>query len=156
MVKSGEREEREERELIINVNNQQRIINSLNLQVYIHKSLAFPPTDESIKMLKDADTSAKRDGWSFSHFVAVAIQEYLNHHPLPNPQSQIDRMLEVGMPHKAATQCCVQNCHGKAKFLLRLKDFEGKQEEFLVCDGHKNWRHQRFRFIISHRPLEKG
>lgn len=68
MSGSGERE-REERELIINVNNQQKLINNPNFQVYIHKSLAFPPTDESIKMLKDADTTAKRDGWSFSHFV---------------------------------------------------------------------------------------
>ena len=149
----GERKEKRERELIINVNNQQRTINDLNLQIYIHKSLAFPPTEESIKMLKDADVSAKRDGWSFSHFVAVAIQEYLNHHPLPNPQSQIDRMLEVEMPHKPVTQCCVQGCRGKAKSLLTLKDFNGKTEQFQVCLNHKLWKHPKFRFLVSFREI---
>lgn len=124
---------------------------------WIPKTVTFrADSPEETELLKQLEQRMQIDGYGFTRLSLEAYREYMQRHPLPNPQSQIDRMLEVQMPHKPTTQCCVQNCRGKAKFLLRLKDFEGKQQEFLVCEGHKNWRHQRFRFIISYRALEKG
>jgi len=149
------REEEEEREeLIINVNNQLPK-NSLSKQTYIHKSLAFPNRDDIVALLQDLDVIAKRDGWSFSHLATVAFQEFRQHHPLPNPQAQIDRMLDIQMPHKSVSQCCVGVCKRKAIQLLTLKNFEGKTQQFQVCEGHKNWRHPKYKFLLNYREMHK-
>jgi hypothetical protein len=100
------------------------------------------------------DKRARLDGWSFNKLAYDAFKEYLVRHPLPNPQAQLDRMLEVGMPHKPIATCCVGNCRRKAHYTLRLKSFEGKQQLFQVCEFHKNWRHPQFRFLISYRKYE--
>ena len=158
MAELGERERRErreEREREETSTYYNKLINN-SQKTYLIKSFSFPNIPDITVMFDHFEQVARMEGVNKSQLYIRAMQEFLQRHPLPNPQSQIDRMLEVQMPHKPANQCCVQNCRGKAKFLLRLKDFEGKQEEFLVCEGHKNWRHQRFRFIISYRPLVKG
>jgi hypothetical protein len=117
---------------------------------WIPKTVTFrADSHEETELLKQLEMRMQIDAWSFTKLSLEAYKEYMMHHPLPNPQSQIDRMLEVGIPHKPTSQCCVPNCKGKARFLLRLKDFEGKQEQFQVCFQHQNWRHARFRFLIS-------
>jgi hypothetical protein len=106
-------------------------------------------------MFDHFDQVARMEGINKSQLYIRAMQEFLQRHPLPNPQSQIDRMLRVEMPHKPVTQCCVSNCRGKAKFLLTLKDFSGKTEQFQVCENHKLWKHPKFRFLVSFREIRR-
>ena len=122
-------------------------------KTYFNKSFCFPNTQEVRELFKDLDAIGQRDGWTKSHTFLTALKEYVEHHPLPNPQAQIDRMLEVQMPHKPVHQCCVGSCRRKAEFLETLKDFEGKTERFQVCSIHKNWRHPRFKFLVNYRQI---
>jgi hypothetical protein len=116
---------------------------------WIIKSVSFERSEVVTKLLDDVQKRMQIDGWGFSRIVYEALAEYLQHHPLPNPQSQIDRMLMVGMPHKATNQCCVVGCRGKVRMVLQLKNYEGKTEAFPVCLNHEGWRHKEFRFLVG-------
>ena len=32
---------------------------------------------------------------------------------------------------------------------------ENKTEQFQVCEGHKNWRHLQYRFLLGYREMHK-
>jgi hypothetical protein len=99
------------------------------------------------------DERAQLDGWSFNTLALNAFIEYMQHHPIPNPQAELPRMLELRMPHKPISQCCVPGCRGKAKFLNTLRNYNGKKEKFQVCTAHRHWRHPEYRFLISSREM---
>ena len=127
---------------------------SLNNQhSYFVKSFSFPNTPEMHQAFETLDKIARREGAKKSQLYTRVIFEFLQRHPLPNPQAQIDRMLEIKIPLKPTTQCCVSTCHRKTKWILRLQNKAGKVQEFQVCDGHKRWLHQDFRLLVSYREL---
>lgn len=146
------RERREEREREETSTYYNKLINNSD-KTYLIKSFSFPNTPAIKEMFEHFAEIARREGANKSQLYLRVLQEFLLRHPLPNPQSQIDRMLQVQIPHKPVTQCCVQGCRGKAKFLLTLKDFSGKTEQFQVCLNHKLWKHPKFRFLVSFREL---
>ena len=87
----------------------------------------------------------EKDG--FSSAVIRAMEEYIQHHPIQNPQPTLDRSFNTELPAKPQSCCCVPTCNRKAKFILTLADYQGKSEKFPVCQQHKHWKHERFRFL---------
>jgi hypothetical protein len=53
---------------------------------YIIKTVALSDNEDTIKFLEKLTIRAKIDGLSFSKLVGIALNEYLQHHPVPNPQ----------------------------------------------------------------------
>jgi hypothetical protein len=93
--------------------------------------------------------------WDFSYAVNLAIKEFVERHCVPNPQMTLDRGLELGLPAKAHDVCCVPGCKRKAKYILRLGNYNGKVESFQVCEGHKEWRHRDYRFLMNFKQLDE-
>lgn len=155
-----ERREEKRRELLnkLLINRETSVLNTVINTERIIKTISF--RREHFQLLRNFTDKAKlersnfqaKDG--FSELAIKAFTEYMQHHPLPNPQLTLERSLNLGMPAKKSSQCCVSNCQGKARFRLILKDFEGKREVFHVCETHKKWKHKRFRFIESIKKLE--
>jgi len=95
-----------------------------------------------------------RENKSQSEMIVIAVKEFVKKHSIPNPQAQLDRLLQIQMPHKPSWQCCVENCHTKALFHLFLKNFEGKTECFPVCWRHRRWKHPQFRWLVGRKKLK--
>jgi len=153
----GERKKESEKELLNNIIKEQ-LFNNQPRGSFIIKSIAFLNTPQNIRFIEDLKTRARIDGWSFTRLAIEAFKEYLEKHPVPNPQTQLNRF-ETNMPAKPSWQCFVPNCRAKVKYKLELKNFEGKNDYFLVCEKHKKWRHPEFRFLIDCREVwlkEKG
>ena len=96
---------------------------------------------------------SEREDPNFTCTIMKAIREYVRAHHIPNPQSTLPRSLELGLKAKSKHVCCVGDCRGKARFLLTLRNFEGKQEQFQVCRAHKRWRHPHFKAVIRVSPI---
>ncbi|MEM1590322.1 MAG: hypothetical protein QW175_07880 [Candidatus Bathyarchaeia archaeon] len=96
---------------------------------------------------------AEREKWDFSFAVMQAIREYVERHCVPNPQVTLDRILNTSLPAKPHDACCVPRCNRKAAYQLILQDYEGKREIFRVCQLHREWRHNRYRFIVGFKEL---
>ncbi|MEM3579223.1 MAG: hypothetical protein QXL54_03245 [Candidatus Bathyarchaeia archaeon] len=96
---------------------------------------------------------ARREGVSVSHVCLKAIIEYVNRHCIPNPQVTLDRILNTSLPAKPHDACCVPGCNRKAAYQLILQDYEGNREIFRVCQLHREWRHNRFKFIVGFKEL---
>jgi anaerobic selenocysteine-containing dehydrogenase len=120
---------------------------------YFNKTFSFPDTPEMHQLFEDFKELSRRDGWSLSQTYVKALVEFLARHPLPNPQAKIDRMLEIRMPLKPTTMCCVPSCRRKTRWILRLQNSQRKCQEFQVCDGHKRWLHPDFRLLVSYREM---
>jgi len=148
----GEEErKKEEKNLVTKLSNSEGLSDEVLSDGWIRRSLALPLRDKWLfDYLRD---KARLDGYSFNNLVRHALAEYYQRHPLPNPQSQIDRMLEVKMPLKPTSQCCVAGCRRKTKWFLRLQNKQGKVQEFQVCDSHKRWLHPDFKMLVSYREL---
>ena len=97
--------------------------------------------------LRERRSFEEKDG--FSSAIIRAMNEYIEHHPIPNPNCTLDRIFSTGMPARSISQCCVPSCNCKAKVLLTLRDIEAKTERFQVCEGHfkTRWTHPRFRWL---------
>lgn len=89
----------------------------------------------------------------FSQVLIKAMEEYIARHAIPNPQATLDRILSTSLPAKPHDACCVPGCNRKAAYQLILQDYEGKREIFRVCQLHKEWRHNRFKFIVGFKEL---
>jgi hypothetical protein len=148
----SEREINRDKDLVTKLSNEVVLSPEvLNGDGWIRRSLALPLRDRWLfDYFRDR---ARLDGYSFNNLVRRALSEYYQRHPLPNPQSQIDRMLEVKMPLKPVTDCCVGNCRRKTRWVLRLQNRVGKVQEFVVCDSHKRWLHPDFKLLVSYREL---
>ena len=137
----GKERKKDEKDLLNKLINKQTIIKTISFQ------------REHFPLLMDFMAKAKleRTSWAsktgFSELARKAFKEYLERHPLPNPQATLDRTLGLNMPHKPSWQCCVPDCPGKARYHLFLKDFEGNMETFQVCIRHKKWKHPRYKFL---------
>lgn len=157
IMKSTGKERKKEEKAFINkfINNKYFINGEIPERLFnkqtIVKSVSF--RREHFPLLINFMEKAKleRTSWSsktgFSELARKAFTEYLERHPLPNPQATLDRSLNLNMPHKPSWQCCVPNCRGKARFHLFLKDFDGNMETFQVCHRHKKWKHPRYKFL---------
>jgi len=152
----GEGERKKEKDFINKlINKQEDFIN----KAIIVKSISF--RREHFLLLQDFMEKAKLERTSFaskdgfSELAIRAFTEYMQRHPLPNPQGRLDRIIATNLPQKPSNMCCVPTCRGKAKFRLQLKDFNGKTEMFHVCERHKNWRHSQFRFLISYGEIQR-
>jgi len=95
-----------------------------------------------------------RENKSQSEMIVIAVKEFVKKHSIPNPQAQLDRLLQIQMPHKPSWQFCVENCHKKAVFHLFLKNFEGETECFPVCWRHRRWKHYQFRWLVGRKKLK--
>jgi len=109
--------------------------------------------DEYKPVLDKAKELMEREGKSLSKLFIDAITEYVRLHYSGNPQVPLDRILQLQLPAKPYNQCCVPNCKGKIRYRLLLKDFSGKIESFKVCFKHKEWKHNRFKFLIGLKEL---
>jgi hypothetical protein len=114
-------------------------------------SLNIPMTES--EFLQRFDEIARRDGKSRSQLILISMKEYMERHTPPNPQATLERTMAVNMPVKSNNCCCVPDCRGKAKYRLNLKDFNGKTEVFNTCLRHKNWRHEKFKFLVGVKEL---
>jgi len=140
-------------------NKQKDFINKLINKSIIVKSISFRKEHFPIlfqfieKARLERSSSASKTG--FSELAIKAFSEYLQRHPLPNPQTILEHFSLTGLPAKPAWQCCVPNCNNKARFQLILKDFQGKTETFRVCQVHRKWKHNRFRFLVGFGEIRK-
>ena len=140
-------------------NNTKHLLNKLLNKERFNISVSF--TREEFNKLAIFLEIAKRERKTFaekkgqSAAVKRAMWEYVEHHPVPNPQVTLERGFNLGMPTKPSDVCCVNDCRAKAVFLLTLKDFNGKTETFNVCYRHKRWKHERFRYLASFKPIRK-
>ena len=57
-----------------------------NIRKYIVKSVALSDNPENVELLKKLKVRCRIDGLSFSKLAVVALNEYLQRHPIPNPQ----------------------------------------------------------------------
>jgi len=73
--------EKKRKELLNNLIN-----NSINNYSYIIRSFSLPRTEETLHLLEDLKTRAKIDGLTASKLIHFALEEYMERHPVPNPQ----------------------------------------------------------------------
>jgi len=94
-----------------------------------------------------------REHITFSDGILWALEEFNKRHTPGNPQPTLDRCLALGMPVKPNTMCFVPDCRARARHQIVLKNFDGKEQLFNVCDRHKRWRHPEFKFIVRRKTL---
>jgi len=141
-------DKREERKKIDNSS----VLNTVLHTQRIVKSFSVKPSDFNT-LVAFLEISQREDS-DFSTTVVRAMQEYVQHHSIPNPQARLDRILDIELPHKPRWQCCVPECKAKATYVLFLKDYEGKTESFQVCSQHQKWKHSRYKFLSAYRELK--
>lgn len=88
-----------------------------------------------------------------SQAIIFAMKETLERHTPSNPQPTIDRCLALNMPVKSNSLCCIPGCIAKASYIIILKNFQGKEETFNVCEKHKHWKHKDYKFLKASKPL---
>lgn len=92
--------------LIININNGiTTTVNSSLPRRYIIKSVAFLHCEEVLKLLEDVKVRCKVDGLSFSRMVLQALKEYLQRHPVPNPQLLMSYYVNSEEPQPMRVLC---------------------------------------------------
>jgi len=121
---------------------------------YLIKSFSFPNVPEVHELFEVIEKLAAREGASKSQIFLKALIEYVNRHCVPNPQLTLDRSLSLGLPAKPSNICCVPECKRKAKYILRLSNYNGKVESFPVCEAHREWRHKDYRFLVAFGELK--
>jgi len=127
------------------------VLNTVLNTSRIVKSFSVKPDD--CNTLAAFIEISRREDPDFSTTVVKAMREYVQRHAVPNPQARLDRLLEIGLPHKPSWQCCVPGCEAKAQFQLILRDFDSKTELFQVCKKHKRWTHSRFKFLVGWKDI---
>jgi len=114
----------------------------------------FSVTQEESKILSKLDEFADREfKGNKSQTIIFLLKEGLERHTPSNPQPTIDRCLNLNMPVKSNNLCCVPGCIAKTSYKLILKNFQGKEETFNVCNKHRTWKHHDFRFLKSSKRL---
>jgi len=116
-------------------------------------SFSLPWSEESFLLLNIIDELAKRDGYTRSNLIFQALKEYVVRHYPGNPQIPLEKFLDA--TRKPITMCEVEGCRGKAKYRLFLKNYEGEEKVFRVCERHKNARFGEYRFINAISLIEK-
>lgn len=144
-----ERREEKRRELLnkLLINRETSVLNTVINTERIIKTISF--RREHFQLLRNFTDKAKlersnfqaKDG--FSELAIKAFTEYMQHHPLPNPQLTLERSLNLGMPAKKSSQCCVSNCQKstvptdskrlwrKARSLPRLRNSQKMEAQTL-------------------------
>jgi len=146
-LSEGRERERDNRDLLNKLLNKRLIIKSFSVK---REDLLILGQFMEIAR-RERKTFEEKNG--FSSAVVRAIREYVDHHPLPNPQVTLDRSFAVNMAAKPSGVCCVEACRRKAEYQLCLKDFNGEKQLFHVCSRHFKWRHPRFRFLLSYKLI---
>jgi len=72
---------------------------------YIIKTVAFLENEETLKLLNDLKARARIDGLSFSKLAEKALKEYLQRHPLPNPQLLMEYYVKPEKPQPLRVLC---------------------------------------------------
>jgi hypothetical protein len=143
-----------------NNNEKSSVINTViqyNEKLLQHLRLVktFSITPEKIPIYKEFCRIAEREAGprGFSEVLLKAMEEYVKRHSIPNPQTTLNRTLELGIPAKRYDMCSVPNCKRKAAYQKTLRNYNGKTEVFNVCENHKKWRHPDYPFIVSFKTL---
>jgi len=111
------------------------------------------PQEEAETLIKLQEYANREFKGNRSQAIIFAIKECLERHTPSNPQPTIDRCLKLNMPIKSNSLCCVLGCIAKSHYQLTLKNFEGKEETFNLCERHRKWRHGDFKFIVRMKRL---
>ena len=134
-------------------NEEEAVLNTVLQYSRIVKSFSVKREDcntlKAFMEIARRERNSFEDQTGFSAAIIRAMKEYVEHHPIPNPQCTLDRNFKTDMPARSINQCCVANCNCKARFLLTLRDIQGETEQFQVCEDHfkVKWTHPRFRWL---------
>lgn len=140
-------------------NEEEVVLNTVLQNSRIVKSFSVKREDcntlASFMEIARRERGSFEDKDGFSAAILRAMREYIEHHPIPNPQCTLDRSIITGLPARSVNQCCVPECKCKAKYLLTLRDIEDQHEKFQVCEDHFNakWHHSRFKWLVCWKRL---
>jgi len=129
----------------------QKLLNNLITSSKIIISFSVPHS--KVNNLLDFLEISHREDKNKSITINKALEEYVKHHHIPNPQAQLDRLIQLGLPHKAKWQCCVPECKNKAQHEVMLANFEGLTETFRVCSTHLRWKHAEYKVLRASKKL---